>query len=144
VPTSEPLLRLLLSQPGLLAEHASAYGALLAEEGGRWIAPWQRRWQLRLLGSLALLVAVLLAGQAVLLWALLKPEQAQTLAVLAAVPLLPLLLALAAFWQAGRVRRPVNEAPPWSSLRGELAVDWALWRASAAASPSPPATPESR
>ncbi|MFM2345522.1 MAG: hypothetical protein RL654_275 [Pseudomonadota bacterium] len=93
-----PLLTLLARRPDLLADHLDAY-ADLASAQVRVIrqALW-RRAMLSAVVALSALLALLLAGMALLLWAALSPEVLARPGMLALIPALPALLALAAAW----------------------------------------------
>ena len=89
-----PLLALIATRPQLLTAHAEAYAALAAAELAEARAGWQRRL---LLGATALCsagVAAVLAGVALMLWAVLLPTDGLARALLIATPLVPALLAL--------------------------------------------------
>ncbi|MCB1917841.1 MAG: phage holin family protein [Rhodocyclaceae bacterium] len=87
-----PLIRLVLRDPGLLAEHVGSYSALARHELRDYRRHLFRRlgWLLLLFGSL--LAGVVLSGVSVLLWAL-----GQTFhPAMVAVPAVPLAAALIA------------------------------------------------
>jgi hypothetical protein len=89
-----PLLHLLVTQPGLLGEHAHGYASLLASE----VAEVQRSGQRRLLWSAATAactgVGLVLAGVALMLWATLPGLAPSALWVLWLTPSVPLVAAL--------------------------------------------------
>lgn len=117
-----PLIRLFVDQPGLLADHAEAWCALVGDELGRAGSAW-RRQALLLLVALALGgSALVLAGVAVLLWASVPGLAAGPALVL--VPLLPAVLALLCVL-ATRIE-PVR--PGFGALRAQLAADAQLLR----------------
>jgi len=89
-----PMLRLLSTQPQLLADHAAAYAALVSAEVDCVGAEWKRR---TLLGAVALCcigVAAVLAGVALMLWAVMPPAQVQAPWALVLAPLVPAVAAL--------------------------------------------------
>ncbi|MES2947121.1 MAG: hypothetical protein V4858_01130 [Pseudomonadota bacterium] len=88
-----PLYRLILAQPGLLGNHAMAYAELLAADLGTLSQHWKRRLILNLLVVCSLGVAAVLAGVALMLWAVVPAIQSPWAWVLLLVPLLPLVLA---------------------------------------------------
>lgn len=125
-----PVFRLAAAQPLWLAEHAAAYASLVSEElqlSGRCL---QRRLGLQLAGAALLLVALTLAGVAVLLWASLPGEGTRVPWLFWLTPVLPAVLGLWALLLAHR------QAPSGSMdrLRGQMGQDLALLR-------SPPAAP---
>jgi MFS family permease len=124
-----PLLRLIATRPALLAEHAEAYGALIAAELPRVSASWQRR---ALLGAVALAcatVALVLAGVAAMLWAVTPEAGMRAPWALLAVPLLPLLVGLICLIAA---RKP-TEGEPMVILRQQFAADLLVLREAARA-----------
>lgn len=123
--SASPLLQLLLARPELFAEHAAAYAGLAGEEARAWLQGRQRQWRWRLLGWLAIVVGLLLAGQALMLWSLLHP-QGEAMLTLILLPLLPLGVGLLALQAASR--EPGD--PAFSALQRQLADDLALLRAS--------------
>jgi len=119
-----PLLRLLASQPGLLADHAEAYVDLLVEEAGSASVAWRRRVWLAALGLCGLAVASVLAGMAVMLWAVTPLVGAGASWVLIATPLVPLALAL---WSLREARVAVD-GPAFGGTRQQLKLDMDLLR----------------
>lgn len=88
------LLKLFLAQPQLLAEHAQAYGELMAAEFNDASSVVVRRVLVGGAGVLCLLVAAVLAGMALLLCAVTTAAQIQAPWALIVVPLVPLLASL--------------------------------------------------
>ncbi len=95
-----PLFHLIATQPQLLAEHASAYAELAAVEIGSASAAWQRRALLKVLALCCGLIALVLAGVALMLWGTLPLAQMPAPWVLWATPGALALLALGC-WLAG-------------------------------------------
>jgi CBS-domain-containing membrane protein len=119
-----PVFRLAASQPQLLAEHAAGYAGLLAEEMTSSSAHFKRRITLQIVGLLGLMVAAILAGVAVLLWAALPASPLQQPWLLWFTPLLPAVLGAWALLAAKS-----NNAPPaFATLREQFAQDAALLR----------------
>lgn len=119
-----PLLRLLARQPGLLADHAEAYVDLLVEETGSASAAWTRRVWLAALGVCGLAVASVLAGVAVMLWAVTPLIGSGASWALVATPLVPLILAL---WSLREARVAVA-GPAFGATRQQLKLDIDLLR----------------
>jgi fatty acid desaturase len=90
-----PLLHLLMTQPGLLGEHAQGYAGLLASE----VAELQQVGQRRLLWSAATVactsIGLVLAGVALMLWAVMPTLTVGALWVLLLTSCVPLAAALA-------------------------------------------------
>ncbi len=119
-----PVFRLAASQPQLLAEHAAGYAGLLAEEVASSGAHIKRRITLQIIGLLSLMVAGILGGVAVLLWASLPPASLQQPWLLWFTPLVPAVLGALAILTAKN-----REAPPaFATLREQFAQDASLLR----------------
>jgi ABC-type nickel/cobalt efflux system permease component RcnA len=123
-----PVFRLAASQPLLLAEHAAAYSGLVSEELAAQSARLKRRLALQLAGAACLLVAVVLAGVALLLWASLPEAGFRAPWLLVLTPALPAALGLWALWLA----QERESGEPFANLRLQLAQDAALLRTPAA------------
>lgn len=114
-----PLLELLLTRPQLLADHVQAYGALFTEEMGDARAALQRwaMWRAVTLGSV--FSAAILAGMALMLWAMLPASPQQATWVLLVTPMLPLAVA-AVCWPLARK----NGMPPlFNQMRAQIHAD---------------------
>ncbi|MFN7723449.1 MAG: hypothetical protein ACK5QH_00105 [Rubrivivax sp.] len=103
-PEPQPWWLVAWQQPATMAEHASAWAALLASEGPAVLGWWRRRlrWQQAAWACLGL--GLLLAGVALLLAAMAQPGAVQGLQLLAlcGVPGLPLLAAGGCWHTASR------------------------------------------
>ncbi|MDP2407798.1 MAG: hypothetical protein U1D36_06370 [Hydrogenophaga sp.] len=119
-----PVFRLAASQPLLLAEHAAAYASLLGEELVIGSARLKRRLAFQLAGAACLVVAAILLGVALLLWASLPSAGSRFPWLFVLTPVLPAVLGLWALWQA-QDREAVE---PFATLRLQLAEDAALLR----------------
>ncbi|MGE5865068.1 MAG: hypothetical protein ACM32J_08205 [Rhizobacter sp.] len=97
-----PLVRLLATEPHLVADHVGAYAALIECEAKEV----QRRWTLRLALSVValvcLVIAAMLTGVALMLWAVTPGLSTGAQWVLGAAPAVPLLVAIAAGLAAKR------------------------------------------
>lgn len=118
-----PLLRLVATQPQLLAEHAEAYAGLIGDEVGRVTSGWKRRIALKAVALCLAGVALVLGGVAVMLWAAVPPATAQAPWALFAAPALPALVALLCLLGA---REPASDG--LAALRAQLAADVAMLR----------------
>jgi hypothetical protein len=123
-----PVFRLAASQPQLLAEHAAGYAGLLAEELASSAARLQRRVTFQVIGLLAFVVAAILGGVAVLLWAALPEVSTERPWLLWFTPLVPALLGALALWLA----HDASVQPTFTTLREQLAQDAALLRSTTA------------
>ncbi len=119
-----PVFRLAASQPQLLAEHAAGYAGLLAEEMTNSGVQLKRRITLQIVGLLSLMVAAILAGVALLLWAALPATSLQQPWLLWLTPLLPAVLGAWALLAAKSDSAP----PAFAALREQFAQDAALLR----------------
>lgn len=119
-----PVFRLAASQPQLLAEHAAGYAGLLAEELASSGAQLQRRITLQIVGLLGLMVAAILSGVAVLLWASLPVASLQQPWLLWFTPLVPALLGVLALW----IAHSGNGQPAFATLREQFEQDAAMLR----------------
>lgn len=125
--SAHPLLRLLLAHPELLAEHVGAYAELATQDGRALLARWQRQWRWRLIGYAALIIGLVLAGQALMLWTLFRPPSGPALTLLL-LPLLPLAVGVIALQAASALLPRDAEAQAFASLQRQLATDMSLLR----------------
>lgn len=122
------LLELLLARPQLLADHAQAYGELFTEEVGQARAALQRWAVWRAITICSFFSAGILAGMAVMLWAMLPGGPMQAAWVLLVTPMVPLAVAVGCWQQAGK-----NGAPQFfDQLRAQIRADKAMLRAAKA------------
>lgn len=123
-----PLLHLITSQPQLLADHAEAYADLLGMEAARACLRWKQRLVLGAGVVCGVAVAVVLAGVAVMLAAVLPPDESQARWVLAATPLLPLLVAAGCGWALNDHR----ESGVFDSVKSQIKADLLMLREASA------------
>ena len=119
-----PLLRLIATQPQLLADHAEAYADLLGEEIGAVSVMWKRSVALKAMGLCLVGVSAVLGGVALMLWAVIPPADIQAPWALLVAPGLPLAAAIAC-WVASR-----NDAASsaFEGLRRQMRADVAMLR----------------
>lgn len=122
-----PLLRLAVSRPQLLADHAQAYADLAAAEFATASLRWRRRALLRTIAACSLCIAAALAGVAVMLWSVSPATRLDALWTLIAVPLCPLLLAVGCLAAA----RAGSAGEDFGGMRAQLRADLALLRETA-------------
>lgn len=120
-----PLLALLAIRPQLLLDHAQAYAALLQEEFGVASTSWRQRVLLQALAVCSLGVAAVLAGGALMLWAVTPAAQIHTLWILYVTPLLPLACAIACVVLARRQ----TQDEIFANLSRQIDADVAMLRA---------------
>ena len=119
-----PLLRLVTNQPQLLAEHAEAYADLFGEELSTASAMWKRQ---ALLGAVALCglgVGLVLAGVALMLWAVIPPTDMRAPWALIVAPALPLLGAIVCAVAA----RAETTHGVFAAMRQQVKADVAMLR----------------
>lgn len=120
-----PLLALLVTRPHLLVDHAQAYVALVHEDATLAYASWRYQALLQVVALCCLGIAAMLAGVAVMLWAVTPAAQIHTPWVLLAMPVLPLCLAGVCMVMAHR--QPRDKA--FANLGRQISADIAMLRA---------------
>ena len=123
-----PLLRLIATQPQLLADHAESYADLVGEELGKTTAVWKKRVLLNAAALCLLGVAAVLAGVALMLWAVTPAANIHAAWALLASPAVPALLAV---WCAFEGQR--ETAAVFKDLKQQIAADMVMLRAVSAA-----------
>ena len=126
--TIHPLLRLIATQPQLLADHAEAYAGLVGEELDQTAAVWKRRVLLDAMALSLAAVSAVLGGVALMLWAVVPAANIQAPWALIAAPAVPAVLAL---WCGFEGRR--KRADSFVGLRQQVAADLVLLREVSAA-----------
>lgn len=119
-----PLLHLIVKQPQLLSEHAEAYVELFGEELGMATTQWKRRATLSAIGAFSASVGIVLAGVALMLWAVVPADTMNSPWALLVVPLVPVAAAVACFVMARQ--RPETQA--FDNMRRQLREDVAMFR----------------
>lgn len=123
-----PLLHLIASQPNLLADHAEAYADLLGQELGLASAQWKRRALLTATALCCAGVGAVLAGVALMLWAVIPLETMNAPWALVVAPLVPLLAAGACL----AASRSQAEGSAFDNVRRQLREDVAMLRQASA------------
>jgi hypothetical protein len=119
-----PLLHLVTSQPQLLAEHAEAYADLFGEELGAASALWKRKAVLSAVALCSVGVGAVLAGVALMLWAVIPPQDIQAPWALLMAPLLPFGVAAACLLSV----RAQPEKSSFAGMREQVKADVAMLR----------------
>ena len=119
-----PLFHLIATRPQLLFEHVESYAALVGAEMGIVTTGWKRSLILNAVALCLLIVGVALTGVALMLWAVLPGAQTQAPWALIAVPLPPLVIAVACLLCA----RTSSEARAFDNLRRQMSEDIAMLR----------------
>ena len=125
MPMLNPLLQLIATQPELLAHHAQGYARLLRQELGEHLAWCRHQAFLRMAALCAAGVGAVLAGVAVMLYAVTPSLGAVAVAVLVITPTAVWLVSLAC-WMAARR----NPAAPggFALLAAQCRQDWDMLR----------------
>ena len=123
-----PLLHLIATQPQLLADHAEAYADLVAEEIGDFSSTWKRRALLNAVALCSIGVAAVLAGVALMLWAVIPEAPIRAVWALIAAPLLPVAVAL---W-CRIAARTQSGGTAFDRIRQQVTADRAMLREASA------------
>ena len=118
-----PLLRLAATQPQLLADHAQAYAGLVGEEFERSAGACRQRLLLSAVALGLAIVATVLAGVALMLWAVTPIANLQAPWVLVTAPAVVALLAAACALAARR-----KHEDGFAGLKQQMSADLALLR----------------
>ncbi len=119
-----PLLHLIAGRPNLLLEHLEAYADLIGAEAGHVSASWKRGALLNAVALCFVIVAVMLIGVALMLWAVVPATQMPQPWALVLVPLPPIAIALGCL-MAGRTSAAGSA---FENLRRQVKADMALLR----------------
>lgn len=119
-----PLFLLIATRPQLLADHAEAYAELVSADVAHVCATWKRRSLLYALALYGLAVGVLLAGVALMLWAVTPAASIHAPWALIAAPGVPVALALWCLLAA----RSQGHASGFENIRQQMKADLAMLR----------------
>lgn len=120
----QPLFHVLTTQPELLATHGRAYADLALEEVKAASEAYRRQALLLSVVIVGTGVSAVLAGVAVMLWAMLPGAPDPARGVLVVIPLLPLLCAGVCWW----VLTHANSRPVFDKVRAQLRNDMQMLR----------------
>lgn len=124
-----PLIHLIASRPHLLADHASAYADLVGAEIGRVGGDVKRRAMFGAIALVGAIVGVVLAGTALMLWAVLPASQMTAPWALLVVPAPALLIAVGCGLAA---RASLNGGAAFDAVRKQMHADMVMLRESGA------------
>lgn len=124
-----PLIHLIASRPHLLADHASAYAELVGAELARVSSDVKRRAIYGVVALIGAMVGVVLAGTALMLWAVMPATQMVAPWALLVVPAPALLIAVGCGWAA---RAPASSGAAFDSVRKQMHADMVMLRESGA------------
>lgn len=123
-----PLLRLVATQPQLLADHAEAYAGLVGAEIGRSATSFKQRMLLNAVALCLVGVATVLTGVALMLWAVIPTANMQAPWALVAAPALPAVVAIVCVLIGQR-----KPADTFAELKEQIAADLVMLREVSAA-----------
>jgi hypothetical protein len=118
-----PLLRLIATHPKLLVDHVEAYADLVTEELGHASNAFKRRTLLQAVALCCVVVAAVLAGVALMLWAVVPWAEMPAPWALVAAPFLPVAMAVGCLTAA---RRQTTES--FDNLRKQVKADMGMLR----------------
>jgi hypothetical protein len=118
------LLQLLITQPDLLVEHASAYAELASADAKQASQDSKHKilWSAAFLCCFS--VSAVLAGIALMLWVSAAEGSIRSAWVLLATPLVPLAAAFACL----KMCNPKAQAPAFAKVREQIAADMRMLR----------------
>jgi hypothetical protein len=119
-----PLFRLIASEPQMIADHVEAYSEMVAEEVGAVASQWKRRMALHALSLACIIIAAVLVGVSLMLWAVVPTENMNAPWALIATPAIPIVLAL---WSHMAASAPTADHG-FKAIREQLAADVAMLR----------------
>ena len=115
-----PLLRIIINEPGLLTEHAVAYSHLISNDAHLWKASVKRQLVLKAMMGGSLLLALLFAGIAVMVWGA-TDHNHWTLIV---VPVVPLVVAIV----AGFMAADKSDYAPFAATKSQICTDVSMFK----------------
>ena len=124
-----PLIRLIATEPQLLADHAEAYASLVSAEFGTASSALKRRAVLGAAALCCLGAAAVLGGVALMFWGVVPLATSQAPWVLIVAPAVPAVLAIVCLLAA----RSSESAAPFDNVRSQAKADMAMLREMAAA-----------
>lgn len=119
-----PFLHLIATQPQLLADHVEAYAELVSDEMDRASSAWRKQAVLNAVALCCVGVGAVLAGVALMLWAVTPVANIRAPWALLVGPLLPLIVGMAC-----RVAAQSKETGrTFDNVRVQLKADMAMLR----------------
>jgi hypothetical protein len=118
------LLHLITTRPQLLVDHAQAYAELAGADLDVVTGAWKRQFRLVAMALCGAAVATVLAGVALMLWAVIPAAQIEAPWALVAAPLLP---ALVAVWCVLAIRVG-GDQPVFGNLKEQVQADLLMLR----------------
>jgi hypothetical protein len=116
------LLKMMLLPPELIKSHAQGYVDLASEVGSRYLCTLKNRWVMFALSALTMLLALIFAGVALMLWSTATQLEASQAAVLWGLPSTFLVISALLGWRAKSLRLPSLLQDIQSQLQLDLEV----------------------
>lgn len=124
-----PVFKLIATRPHLLVDHAEAYAELVADEVGNVAGRWKQSLLLISVAICCLGIAGVLAGVALMLWAVSPPANLHAPWALVAAPCAPLLVSIVCVL----VAKTGTNVGPLDKVAAQLRADMAMFREVSAA-----------
>lgn len=116
------LLKMMLLPPELIKSHAQGYVDLASEVGSRYLHTLKNRWVMFAMSALTMVLALIFAGVALMLWSTATQLQASQVAVLWGLPSSFLVISALLGWRAKNMRLPSLLQDIQSQLQLDLEV----------------------
>jgi len=114
-----PLIKLVATRPELVADHLSAYAALIGSEAKLVQSRWTVRLLLTALALCCVGVTAVLAGVALMLWAVTPSLQGDAVWALWVAPAIPAAVAIV----AGLIARKPPAEPAFAAVQEQFEAD---------------------
>ena len=124
-----PLLHLIATKPQLLGDHVEAYAELVGAEVGKTSKLWISRVVFYAVALFLLTAGLVFTGVALMLWAVVPPDNMNYPWLLIVVPVVPLLAGVFCIMKA----RTSPDQTPFETVKQQLSADMAMLREVSAA-----------
>ncbi|MEO6745549.1 MAG: phage holin family protein [Caldimonas sp.] len=119
-----PLLHLIATKPQLLGDHVEAYAELVGAEVGATSKMWISRVVFYAVSLFLLSAGLIFAGVALMLWAVVPPDNMNWPWLLILVPLVPVIAGVFCIMKA----RADMDRKPFETVKKQLSEDMAMLR----------------
>ncbi len=119
-----PLLHLIATKPQLLGDHVEAYAELVGAEVGATSKMWISRIVFYAVSLFLLSAGLIFAGVALMLWAVVPPDNMNWPWLLIVVPVVPLIAGVFCIMKA----RANADRQPFETVKKQLSEDMAMLR----------------
>ena len=124
-----PLLHLIATKPQLLGDHVEAYAELVGAEVGKTSKMWISRVVFYAVALFLLSTGLVFVGVALMLWAVVPPDNMNSPWLLIVVPLVPLIAGGLCVMKA----RGHADQTPFETVKQQLSADLAMLKEVSAA-----------